>query len=127
MTTFCTFDLTIPVFSKMKALKMEQFSRDDWIRVLHQVSPPNKSLQFLVTVRLPNVYFSFGNLFFWPTGKYVIHCIRGDQMSDVQSMVAKRGLTNRANVHTLCKSCLKHSPAEFQSLQQFWLQLDIVS
>ena len=33
-----------------------------------------------------------------------------------KSMVAKRGLTNRANVL-----------AEFQSIQQFRLQLDIVS
>ena len=43
----------------------------------------------------------FGHLFppfFGPTGKYVIHCIRRDQI--VQSTVAKRGLTNRANVHT---------------------------
>ena len=27
-------------------------------------------------------------------------CIRGDQISHIQSMVAKRGLTNWANVHT---------------------------
>ena len=44
----------------------------------------------------------------------------------IQSMVAKRGLTNRANVHTpMWKSHLKNSTAEFQSIQQFWLQLDI--
>ena len=42
----------------------------------------------------------FSGHHFLPTGKYVIHCIRGDQISDVQSMAAKRGLTNRANVHT---------------------------
>ena len=31
-----------------------------------------------------------------------------DQISHTQSLVAKRGLTNQANVHTpVCKSCLK--------------------
>ena len=51
-----------------------------------------------------------------------------DQISHTQSMVAKRGLTNQANIHThMWKSRLKHSTAEFQSIQQFWLQLDIVS
>ena len=66
-------------------------------------------------------------LYFWPTGKYMIHCIRGDQISHIQSMVAKRGFTNQANVHTsMWKSHLKHSTAQFQSIQQFWLQLDIV-
>ena len=35
----------------------------------------------------------------------------------MQSMVAKRGLTNHANVHThMWKSRLKHSTAEFQSI-----------
>ena len=34
--------------------------------------------------------------------------------------------TNRANVYTpMWKSNLKHSMAELQSIQQFWLQLDI--
>ena len=59
---------------------------------------------------------------------WLVHA-RGDQISYVQSMVAKRSLTNRANVYTPMwkKSSLKHSTAEFQSIQQFWLQLDIVS
>ena len=40
----------------------------------------------------------------------------------------KRGLANRANVHTpTLRSHLKHSTAELQSIQQFWLQLDVVS
>ena len=43
-----------------------------------------------------------------------------DQISHTQSMVAKRGLTNR-------EKRSKHSAVEFQSIQQFWLQLDIVS
>ena len=30
----------------------------------------------------------------------MIHCIRGNQISHIQSMVAKRGLTNQANAHT---------------------------
>ena len=38
---------------------------------------------------------------------------------NVQSMVAKRGLTYRANVHTsMWKSHSKHSTAEFQSIKQ---------
>ena len=42
----------------------------------------------------------------------------------IQSMVAQRGRTNQANIHTpMWRSYLKHSAAEFQ----FWLQLDIVS
>ena len=51
-----------------------------------------------------------------------------DQISHTQSVVAKRGLTNQANVHTptfcVCgKGHLKHSVAEFQSIQQLRLQL----
>ena len=47
-----------------------------------------------------------------------------DQISHTQSMVAKRGHTNQANVHTptcVWKRRLKHSTAEFQSIQQFLL------
>ena len=45
----------------------------------------------------------------------------------IQNMVAKRGITNWENIYTLWgKSNLKHSKAEFQSIQQFWLQLDKV-
>ena len=73
----------------------------------------------------------FGNLLFvanqWNTW-YMYGVMEPHQISHTQSMVAKRSLTNRANVHTpMWKSCLKHSTAEFQSNQQFWLQLDIVS
>ena len=52
-----------------------------------------------------------------------------DQIYHTKSMVAKRGLTNQANVHTpVCEqNCLKHSVEELQSIHQFWLQLDIVS
>ena len=54
--------------------------------------------------------------------------LEADQISHAQSMVAKRGLTNRTNVHThMWKGRLKHSTAELQSIQQFGLQLDIVS
>ena len=36
-----------------------------------------------------------------PTWKHVAHYIRGDRIThNIQSMVAKRGLTNRANVNT---------------------------
>ena len=69
--------------------------------------------------------FFSGHLFIYV---YVIHCIRRDQISHVQSMVAKRCLTNRANVHTpMWKRYLKHSAAEFQSIQQFLMQLDIIT
>ena len=52
-----------------------------------------------------------------------------EQISHAQSTAAiKRGLTNRANILIRhLKSRLKHSVAEFQSIQQFRLQLDIVS
>ena len=44
-----------------------------------------------------------------------------------QSLVAERGRTYRAKIHTsLWKSCLKHSAAEFSLIQQVWLQLDII-
>ena len=57
-----------------------------------------KRLLFLVIDRLQNWCGDalFLNL---PTGKYEIHCISGDQISHIQIMVAKRGLTNRANGH----------------------------
>ena len=43
-------------------------------------------------------------------------------------MVAKTGRTDRANLHTpIWKPRSKHSAPEFQSIQQFCLQLDIVS
>ena len=60
--------------------------------------------------------------------KYVIHCVytRG-HISQKQSMVARRGLANQANVHTPMWKSLKHSTAEFQSIQQVWLQLDMLS
>ena len=45
-----------------------------------------------------------------------------DQISQTQSMVAKRSLTKRANVHTP----MWKSTAEFQLIQQFGLQLDNV-
>ena len=51
---------------------------------------------------------------FLPTGKYVIHVYAGTKfpIMPTQSMVAKRGPTNWANVHTpVLKICLKHSPA----------------
>ena len=42
--------------------------------------------------------------------------IRGGQISHIQNTVAKRGLTNQANIDTpMWKSRLKSSTAEFQS------------
>ena len=40
-------------------------------------------------------------IFLGPTGKYVIHCIRGEQIFHIQSTVAKRGLTKRANLTSI--------------------------
>ena len=64
---------------------------------MHALRP---KVAFLVIGRLQNrafYYFVFGNLFsnreVRDTGK------RGNQIVHVQSMVDKRGLTNRANVH----------------------------
>ena len=49
-----------------------------------------------------------------------------DNISCTQCMEAKRGLTNRKRSYPYVKkSSLKRSMAEFQSIQQFWLQLDI--
>ena len=66
-----------------------------------QKKSPNKSLQFLVLGRLKNwcgdaLYFFGGNLLYM----YIL-LLEPDQTSHTQSMVAKRGLTKRANVHTL--------------------------
>ena len=47
-----------------------------------------------------------------------------DQTSNTQSMVAKKGCTNRANVQTPnVKKCIKKNSASFQAIQQFRLQL----
>ena len=76
---------------------------------------PKKSLQFLVIGRLQNLY---GVALFFGNRKIRDTYTRRDQISHTQSMVAKRGHTNRANVHTLMwKSRLKHSVAEIQSIQ----------
>ena len=75
---------------------------------------PQRSLRFLVIGRLQNRCGDAFSPFFCQPVKYVI------QISSTQSMVAKRGLTIRANVHIpMWKSHLKHSTAEFQ----FWMQL----
>ena len=53
-----------------------------------------------------------------------------DQIPHTQSMAAERALTNVQTVkrsYPMLKSRLKYSTAEFQSNQQFWLQLDIIS
>ena len=99
---------------------------------------PKKCLNFLVIGRFKigavTVYCGGGgggggggNLFIianqwnmWYTHTWLLE---PDRISHTQSIVAKRRLTNRANVHTPSwKSHLKHSMEEFQSTQQFWLQ-----
>ena len=109
---------------------------------------PEKSTRFLVIGRLQNqcggtlFFFAFFFFFFFFFGGggvcqqgnawYMYMYTQGPNFPHVhvQSMVAKRGLTNWANVHTPTvreQNRLKHSTAEFQqfSIQQFWLQLDI--
>ena len=104
---------------------------------------PKNSLWYLVIGWLQNwcgdtffifIFFLgfFEILFFvakqWKTWYMYTRLLEPDQISHTQSMVAKRGLTTHANVHTsIWKSSLKHSTAEFQSNQPFLLQLDIVS
>ena len=47
-------------------------------------------------------FYLFCNFYFClPTGKSVIHVL--NQISHIQIMVAVRGLTNRPDVHTLCR------------------------
>ena len=67
---------------------------------------------------MPVMSFFSAIFFYLPTGKYVIHCIHGDQISHLQSMVAKRGLTNRANVRITSR--LKHSTAESSNFGCNW-------
>ena len=63
----------------------------------------------------------------WRTGETRDTCItqllEPDQSYHTQSMVAKRGLKNWANIHTPLWTKLVDA-TEFQSIQQFWLQLD---
>ena len=92
-----------------------------------QGKAPQKSLRFLVIGQLQNrcrdAFYFFGGRDFFSNREIRDTGIRGDQISHILCMVAKRGLINRANVHTpMWKSRLKHSTAEFQSIQQFWLQ-----
>ena len=67
----------------------------------------------------------FSAIFCFASREIVIHCIRMDQISHVQSMVAKRGLTNQAKrsypyLKKVVSTLAQHSTAEFQSIQQFW-------
>ena len=79
------------------------------------INAPQKGLRFLVIGRLQNLCFFvlFCCGFFGPTSEICNTCICGygliftkiisqqpDRISHTQSMVAKRGRTNRANIHT---------------------------
>ena len=69
------------------------------------------------SVRYRTFIYFFGSLVFF-CQRDTCTCISRDQISHIQSMVAMRGLTNRANVHTpVWKSRLKHSTAEIQAIQ----------
>ena len=60
-----------------------------------------KSLWFLVVIGLKIGVVTRLFLNFYFANMEIYHtCIRGDQISHLQSMVAKRGLTNWTNVHT---------------------------
>ena len=84
---------------------------------------PQKISSFWSSVgfKISTVTRFFRPSFFLPAGKYV-----GIKFPIYKVWWLKSGLTNQANVHTH-KNCLKHSTAEFQSVQQLWLQLDIFS
>ena len=61
-------------------------------------------------------FFFFANQ--WNTWYMYTRLLEPNQIFHTQSMVAKRGRTNRANRHTpMWKSQLKHGTAEFQSIQ----------
>ena len=77
-------------------------------------------------------FIYFGNLIFLPTSEihdtWYAWLLEPDHISHTQCMVAKRGCTNRANVHTpMWKSHLKYSASEFQSIQQFWLAIGCIA
>ena len=83
----------------------------------------NKSLQFLVISRLQNRFF----VFLWPTGENDT-CIRGDQISHYTKYGGlERPHKSGKRSYSYAESRLKHKTEEFHSIQQFWLQLDIVS
>ena len=93
-----------------------------------RLRPPKKSLRFLVIGQLRNQCRDFFLGFFANREIRDTCCICHDQISNFQSMAAKRGLTNQASVYTpMWKSHSKQSMAEFRSIQQLWLQLDIIS
>ena len=98
----------------------KQFKKTFWSQVGFRI--------FAVT----RFFFFWVIFFFCQPVKYCdtyVRLLEPDQISHAQSALAiKRGLTNWANVHTSkWKFYLKHSTAEFQSIQQFPLQLDIDS
>ena len=78
------------------------------VKRFEKVSETNKNrLWFLVTGRFQNRcgnVFSFGNIFFLPASDlhdiWYTWLLELDQIFHTQSMVAKRGRTNQANVHT---------------------------
>ena len=94
---------------------------------VHLFDPPRlgpKNIRFLVIGRLQKCAVTRSFLIkIFANGEirdYVIYVVT-IIFPIIQSMVAKRGLTNWANVHTpLWKSRLKHSTAEIQSIKQFW-------
>ena len=81
----------------------ERILKQIW--TIYLLRPTKKSIWFLVIGRLQNrcgdaLYF-LGNLFFLPTSEIRdTRLLEPDQISHTQSMVAKRGHTNQANVHT---------------------------
>ena len=53
-------------------------------------------------------------------------CIRGDQISHIQSIVAKRGLTNREHSYSYVKKSFKTQRSRIPIDPAILLQLDIV-
>ena len=65
------------------------------------------SFRFLVIGRLQNQWgdasflgFFFGNLFFLPTGKYVIHCIHGDKISHMYTKYGGLERPHKSSKHS---------------------------
>ena len=98
---------------------------------------PPKSLRFLVISRLQNrcsnalfkVFFLLCFclvIFFFCLREIRDTCLRGDQISH-DKVWWLREAPQIGQTFIMWKSRLKHSTAEFQSIQQFWVQFDIVS
>ena len=89
----------------------------------------SKSVRWLALKKMNKKIMFLGFFSKWYTYMYT-RLLEPDKISHTQSMVAKSRPHKSGKLHTptcTLKCRLKHKMAEFQSIQQFWLQLDIVS